>query len=188
MRIAPHHVVGTPENDLSERIWPSPEYQPQCAWPEDCMVQWGNGIIPSVPFFEAFPKGTFIRGEADEGGDIAEAERKAFEKYQRDIACDHVWGRQRPGGDLYTNGAAFCRKCGGFRAHMFPEIKPSGWWRRPLSASELWLLRSNEENHELNETMDKKYPDRIRERRLHARSLHLRYKAFGAVADDGDPF
>lgn len=183
MRIAQHHVPGTKEHDLSEKIWPSPEYQPRCAWPEDCMVQWGNGLIPSVPFFEAFPTGTFIRGE---GADIAEAEEKAFEKYQRDLACDHVWGRQRPGGDLYTNGAAFCRKCGGFRSQMFPEIRPSGWWRKPLSSSELWLLKSNEENHDLNETMDRKYPERRESRRRHARILRLRFNVFGAAEkDDG---
>ena len=181
MRIAPHHRPGTAEHDLSERIRPSPAYQPQCAWPDDCTVQWGHGIVPAVPFFEAFPKGTFIRGE---GADIAEAERKAFAKYQRDLACDHVWGRQRPGGALYTNGAAFCRKCGGFRGSMFPELKPSGWWRRPLSRMEKWHLDSLDEDAELTAIMDRKYPDRIADRRRHERILRLRFNVFGAEADD----
>jgi hypothetical protein len=79
MKIAAHHIKGTPEHRFSEMLRPDPEYTPACAWPDDCMVQWGHGIIPAVPFFEAFPPGTFIRGE---GETIAEAERKAFAQYQ----------------------------------------------------------------------------------------------------------
>lgn len=180
MRIAPHHLPGTAEHDLSELIRPSPAYQPQCAWPEDCTVQWGHGIIPAVPFFEAFPKGSFIRGE---GEDIAAAEREAFAKYQRDAACDHVWGRQRPGGALYTNGAAFCRKCGGFRGSMFPELKPSGWWRRPLSRMEFWHLESLENDHETSAAMDRRFPSMTASRRRTARVLRLRFNLFGVITD-----
>lgn len=139
MIIAAHHRPGTREHDLSELIHPSPAYEPSCAWPDDCMVQWGHGIIPAVSFFEAFPKGTFIRGE---GETIADAERAAFAKFERDQACDHVWGRQRPGprGSLYTNGAGWCRKCGGFRGQMFKPIFQLGEWRKPLTAWEAdWL-------------------------------------------------
>lgn len=178
MRIAKHHVPGTPEHRLSELLRPTPDYQPQCPWPEGCTVQWGHGIVPSVPFFEAFPRGTFIRGE---GTDIAEAERQAFASYQRDMACDHVWGRQRPGGVLYTNGAAFCRKCGGFRSSMFPEIKPLGWWRKPLMGMELWHLKSLAENPDLEAIMDRKYPADREKRRRTARILRLRFNLFGVV-------
>lgn len=176
VRIAPHHLSGTPENDFSRLIGRDPEYEPQCAWPEDCMVQWGHGLIPAVPFFEAFPKGSFIRGE---GEDIAAAERHAFEQYQRDIACDHVWGRQRPNGPVYLNGAAFCRKCGGFRGRMFPEIRPLGWWRKPLTRMEKWHLDSLTDE-ELTATMDRKYPADRDKRHRADRILQLRFKLFGA--------
>jgi hypothetical protein len=181
MRLAPHLVPGTPEHGLSKLLGGNPEYVPQCAWPENCTVQWGHGLVPAVPFFEAFPAGTFIRGE---GPDIAAAERDAFAQYRRDMACDHVWGRHRPGSVTYTNGAAFCRKCGGFRGSMFPEIKPSGWWRKPLSAMELWHLRSIEDDHEMSAIMDAKYPERREQRRRTGRILRLRYDVFGAVEDD----
>lgn len=184
MRYAPHHVPGTSENKLSEMLRTNQPYQPQCAWPDDCTVQWGHGLIPAVPFFEAFPKGSFIRGE---GADIAEAERKAFEKYRRDMACDHVWGRQRPGGECYTNGAAFCRKCGGFRGSMFPEIKPYGWWRKPLSGSEMWLLGSMQDA-EMNEIMDRKYPHDRENRLRSARILQLRFNLFGSTGSKDDFF
>lgn len=177
MRIAPQHISGTPENSLSRLLGVETQYQPTCPWPDDCMVQWGHGLAPAVPFFEAFPAGTFIRGE---GETIVEAEQKAFEKYQRDIACSHVWGRHRPGTKMtYTNGAAFCRKCGGFRSGMFPELKPSGWWRKPLTMSEVWLLESYEQDHELSAIMDAKYPDDREKRKKFERILRLRLNLFG---------
>ena len=185
MRIAPHHVPGTPENKLSELLGGTTEYKPQCSWPEGCMVQWGHGLIPAVPFFEAFPTGTFIRGE---GETIEDAERKAFAQYQQDVACDHVWGRHRPGTKTtYTNGAAFCRKCGGFRGSMFPEIKPDGWWRKPLSRMELWHLRSMEEDTEMSEIMDRKYPERREQRRRSAKVLRLRFNVFGSEEGGEEP-
>lgn len=183
MRIAPHHVPGTQEHGLSEILGRTPQYTPQCEWPEGCTVQWGNGIVPAVPFFEAFPVGTFIRGEGDT---IADAERKAFAQYQRDIVCDHVWGRYRPNSVTYTNGAAFCRKCGGFRASVFPEIKAYGWWRKPLTSMEVWFLKSLEEDHELSAIMNRKYPDDREKRRRNARILRLRLNVFGTVEGDAD--
>lgn len=178
MIIAAHHKKGTRENDLSEMIRPSPDYVPTCAWPGDCAVQWGHGLLPAVPFFEAFPKGTFIRGE---GADIAEAEAKAFAQYQRDLACDHVWGRQRPGpkGTLYTNGAGWCRKCGGFRGKMFPEIIMLGHWRKPLKRWERDWLTDMETDHEMNAHMDRKYPQDAPGRRKSLRLLRLRLNLFG---------
>ena len=141
------------------------------------MVQWGNGIIPATPFFEAFPKGTFIRGE---GPTIAEAEQNAFAKYQRDLACSHVWGRQRPDGNLYTNGAGWCRKCGGFRGKMFPEIVKLGWWRKPLTWMEFDSLQSMETDHDLNTRMDLKYPEDVDNRKKRARMLRLRFNLYGS--------
>lgn len=176
MRVAPHHVPGTPEHRLSGILGRTPEYQPKCPWPENCMVQWGHGLVPAVPFFEAFPVGTFIRGE---GETIEDAERSAFAQYQRDVSCRHLWGRHRPGHGTYLNGAAFCRKCGGFRSRMFPEIRSLGWWRRPLTRMEFWHLQSLDDDPGLTAVMDRKYPaDRERRRRT-ARILRLRHKIFG---------
>lgn len=107
-------------------------------WPEDCLVQWGgHGVVLSeapgksygTAFFEAFPKsGGFIRGE---GPTIAEAEAQALEKFHRESACTHLWGRDR-----WTNGGAICRKCKAFQTVFAPIVK-LGSWRDPLTATEL---------------------------------------------------
>lgn len=178
MKIASHHIPGTAEHDLSKILGRDPEYQPTCAWPEDCTVQWGHGIVPQTPFFEAFPKGTFIRGE---GKTIADAEKDAFDQYQRDMACEHVWGRYRPGRQTYLNGAAFCRKCDGFRGSMFPEIQSFGWWRKPLTNMEVHHLKSLEDQ-EMTEIMNRKYPQYKERRRKSERILRLRFSLYGSCA------
>lgn len=185
MRIAPHHIQGTPEHRLSSMLRPDPDYSPVCAWPDDCTVQWGHGIVPAVPFFEAFPPGTFIRGE---GATIAEAEEHAFAQYQRDLACEHVWGRWHPRRGTYLNGAAWCRKCDAFRGSFFPAIKPSGWWRKPLTRMEYDHLLSMETDTELNELMDRKYPADAGGRRKCQRILRLRFNLFGATDSFGAPY
>ncbi|WP_148649252.1 hypothetical protein [Novosphingobium barchaimii] len=178
MRIAAHHIPGTSENRLSSMLHSNPDYTPTCAWPEDCTVQWGHGIIPAVPFFEAFPTGTFIRGE---GATIAEAEQKAFEKYQRDRACDHLWGRHRPNHSTYTNGAAFCRKCGGFRGSMFREVVILGHWRTPLSRWESdWLAElEGPRDPDFEVHMERKYPGHAESCRKSRRLLRIRKNLFG---------
>ena len=177
MRIAPHHIPGTPQHKLSEMLRPDPAYQPRRAWPKDCMVQWGNGIMPATPFFEAFIPGTFIRGE---GRTIAAAEDRAFEQYEGERTCSHLWGRQRPGGQLYTNGAGWCRKCGAFRSEMFPAIVEIGAYRRPLRLMEVDHLHSVENDHEMNARMNAKYPERKEIRLRHARLLRIRMNLYGA--------
>jgi len=181
MRIAPHHVVGTPQHRLSRMLQTDQVYHPRRAWPEDCTVQWGHGIIPATPFFEAFIPGTFIRGE---GETIADAEDRAFERYESEKTCVHLWGRQRPGGQLYTNGAGWCRKCGAFRSEMFPVIVKLGAHRRPLRRMEVDHLRSIETDHEMNAHMDARYPERREDRLRHGRLLRIRMNLYGAVAQD----
>lgn len=178
MKIASHHVPGTKEHELAQRIRPAPDYVPVKPWPEEARVQWGHGIVPAVPFFEAFLPGTFIRGE---GADIAEAEAKAFAQYEREGHCDHQWGRQRPGGDLYTNGAGWCRKCRAFRSSMFPPITKLGAHRKPLSTMELHHLESMETDHEMNEWMDRVYPDDRADREKLKRLLRVRRHLFGVA-------
>lgn len=176
MRIAAHHIKGTPEHRFSALLGREADYTPTCAWPDDCMVQWGNGIIPATPFFEAFPPGTFIRGE---GATIAEAEAKAFAQYQSEFGCNHVWGRHHERRGTYLNGAGWCRKCGAFRSRMFREVVVLGHWRKPLERWERDHLRSEETDHELNEVMDRKYPEDAAARRLRQRVLRLRLNLFG---------
>ncbi len=182
MKIAPHHIKGTAQNDLSEIIRPSPDYVPVCDWPEDCTVQWGHGIIPAVPFFEAFIPGTFIRGE---GEDIAAAEQKAFEQYSREFLCSHHWGRLSPGpnGSVYANGAGWCRKCGAFRSKMFPELIKLGHMRNPLSKSEAYWLAELEKprDPEFEAHMDRVYPGHTESCRKSRRLLRLRKNLFGTI-------
>lgn len=165
MIIASHHIKGTDEHALSSMLHSNPEYSPVCEWPDDCTVQWGHGLIPAVPFFEAFIPGTFIRGE---GKDIEEAERKAFAQFEREALCDHLWGRQRPRRALYTNGAGWCRKCGAFRSSMFQPIFIIGCYRRPI------------ERYEANMFDDLYDPNGSRYERI----LYLRRRLFGVKDED----
>lgn len=176
MKIAPHHIPGTPEHRFSSLLRPDPDYTPVCAWPDNCMVQWGHGIVPAVTFFEAFPPGTFIRGE---GETIAEAEQKAFAQYEREFDCQHVWGRHHHRRGTYLNGAGWCRKCGAFRGRMFREVVVLGHWRKPLRRWERDHLESEENDHELNAHMDRKYPAEAAGRKKSQRILRLRLNLFG---------
>lgn len=98
------------------------EYTCTYDWPEDCMVQGGGGGVVFVrggdnyttAFFEAFPRdhNTFIRGE---GKTIADAEKAAWDKYQRQSQCDHPSFTRKK----YTNGAAFCTECNMFSSNHF---------------------------------------------------------------------
>lgn len=112
-------------------------------WPDDCFVQCGargmvftgndnsleralttaEGAIDALTgksehyvtaFFEAFPRDpdTFIRGE---GTTIEEAEQKAWDKFQRHLACENHEFERRG----YTNGAGFCKNCGLFKSAAF---------------------------------------------------------------------
>lgn len=104
------------------------EYTPVCAWPEDAYVQWGgSGLVVrresdggyyKTAFFEAFlamGMSTFIRGE---GATLDEAEKNAFEKHNRYLACPgHEYERRG-----YTNGGGICKHCGKFFGKAFDEI------------------------------------------------------------------
>lgn len=123
-------------------------------WPEDCTVQWGGGGIVlggkdgarRTAFFEAFPAGGgFIRGE---GKTIKEAEEAAFNRFVKEAACQHVWGRRG-----YTNGGCKCLSCGAFQTIMKP-ITVLGGYRKPISSIELeiaingWLAPTNSSQDE----------------------------------------
>lgn len=115
---------------LARRSFNKEPYVCQKPWPEECFVQCGgNGIVfvtnpedkkeaeeikedaPAkksyrTAFFEAFPKSPkcFIRGEGDF---VEEAEARAFEKFNKILACtNHEWDRRgRP------DGYCYCTKC-----------------------------------------------------------------------------
>lgn len=182
------------------------EWQPACAWPDDCMVQWGgHGIVIGkeksygTAFFEVFPNdgaGGFIRGE---GPTKAEAEVAAFTKYKHQYGCatsgGHRWtraarqkgfqdrlrnGRQVPKVSTYTNGGGFCLKCGAFQT-VFKEIKPLGDWRKPLELMELELIMSGglRATYELQEG-----PEAAAKSRRYRKRLELRARRAGISVPD----
>lgn len=136
MQIASHHRKSHP---LAKET----SYEPSCAWPEECTVQWGGGGVVigkessyRTAFFEAFPGeaygGGFIRGE---GKTIKDAEVAAFSKWQKEFTCqEHRWCRKG-----YTNGGGFCANCGAFKV-VFKDIVKLGEWARPLNSSEISAL------------------------------------------------
>ncbi|QDN94890.1 hypothetical protein FNV58_00755 (plasmid) [Streptomyces sp. RLB1-9] len=97
-------------------------------WPESVYIQGGeHGVVfgaadgpYQTAFFEAFPGGTFLRGE---GKTLAEAEEKCWKQYQVFTACD---GTGEPHGPFerrqYTNGAGFCTRCGIWMSQVFDPI------------------------------------------------------------------
>ena len=88
-------------------------------WPAGCYLQGGDvGLVVTAAgsyhtaFVEAFPPGSFIRGEGDT---IAAAEAAAWAKFTRSRECaTHRW---EPRG--YRNGAGFCADCGAFGSKVF---------------------------------------------------------------------
>ncbi|USQ97290.1 hypothetical protein [Caulobacter sp. RL271] len=173
-RIAPHHIPGTPEHQLSSALDREVLYTPKQPWPDEAYVQWGNGIIPANPFFEAFVADTFLRGDADT---IDAAEEKAFAKYQRFVGCEHVWSRTSRKRGTYTNGAGWCVKCDSFKSREFPPVVTLGSKRKPISKSELFLIE--DVDPELDAIMDAKYPHEIARRRQDKRELTIRRRIFG---------
>lgn len=173
-RIAAHHIPGTPEHQLSSALGRAVEYWPKQPWPNETTVQWGHGIVPANPFFEAFVGGTFLRGDADS---IEAAEAKAFAKYRTFVECDHVWSRTSRRRGTYTNGAGWCVKCDSFKSKAFEPIVELGAKRKPISKSCAFLIEDIDPK--LDAIMDAKYPDDIARRRNHKRELMIRRRLFG---------
>lgn len=94
-------------------------------WPQDCFVQGGsNGVVCSkskgnyeTAYFEAFPKNPdcFIRGE---GKDIEEAEKNAFEKFEKYSNCPNHEFEKVEG---YKNGMGKCKHCGLMKVVFEPD-------------------------------------------------------------------
>lgn len=98
------------------KISNTPEYA-RHPWPPDVFVQGGarglvlvhDGPDYRTAFVEAFPHGTFLRGE---GKTIADAEDACWAKYRLYLTCDGSaqHGPYDPG--RYENGVGHCVKCG----------------------------------------------------------------------------
>jgi hypothetical protein len=145
----------------SHHAWKDNDYVPHHDWPGDTVVQWGsNGVVLgeksyNTAFFEAFPdealsSGGFIRGE---GKTIVEAENQAFERFKKETACNHLWGREH-----YTNSGQLCRHCRAFRCKEIKPIVKLGSWRKPVEYYEVWAMDGDNE---------------------YSRVLRLRAKVFG---------
>lgn len=85
-------------------------------WPQDMYLQGGKrGLVVGrkgsyrTAFVEAFPPGTFLRGE---GETVAEAEAACWAKYEKHIACDGSGEHGPYEPRQYENGGGFCVKCG----------------------------------------------------------------------------
>ncbi|PPS89520.1 hypothetical protein [Streptomyces sp. MH60] len=108
-------------------------------WPDDVFIQGGErGVVVGGPggayqtaFFEAFPGGTFLRGE---GKTLAEAEEKCWKQYQTFTACD---GTGEPHGPFerrqYRNGAGFCTRCGTWMSKVFEPLPEDPDRKRSLA-------------------------------------------------------
>jgi hypothetical protein len=125
---------------MAERIIRNTSTKAQHEWPEDVFIQGGErGVVFGGPdgayqtaFFEAFPqdpRSGFMRGE---GETLAEAEEKAWTRYQVWVNCD---GSGQPHGPYerrkYRNGAGYCTRCGIWMSQVFeplpeePDRKPT---------------------------------------------------------------
>lgn len=109
-------------------------------WPEEVSVQGGSGGVVfseqgnyRTAFVEAFPGGTFLRGE---GPTLAEAEDSCWEQYQRYTGCEHGPFERRQ----YRNGAGFCTKCGIWMSRVFEPL-PKDPDHRPNLAERLFADR-----------------------------------------------
>ena len=87
-------------------------------WPETMLVQGGgqgvvfvrgSGDSSETAFVEAFPAGTFIRGE---GASVEEAEDACWAKYLKVVTCAGGGEHGPYEARNYENGAGFCTKCG----------------------------------------------------------------------------
>jgi len=149
-----------------------------CAWPGDAQVQWGaHGVVFEEKvlksydwaFFEAFPSkhsnaGGYLRGE---GKTIEEAERACFSKYERQLLCSHIMGRED-----YDNGGMICRRCRAFKSSILPPIAKLGEWKRPVSETIASMHRT------LNAISEDNMPA---ERKRRQRHISLRIKHFGIL-------
>jgi hypothetical protein len=101
------------------------DHDAQHPWPDGVYVQGGaEGLVfrtaggaYRTAFVEAFPDGTFLRGE---GATISDAETACWVKFQALRTCPAYPNHGPFEARGYTNGAGFCTHCGGWSAHVLP--------------------------------------------------------------------
>lgn len=135
------------------------EYICQFEWPDDCFVQGGDsGVVLSkngnyqTAFVEAFPKNpnTFIRGE---GRTLEEAEKSAWEQFQKHSKCTHPGFERRS----YQNGAGFCIGCGMFKSDAFEPTTKCCVCKKPTCYTTDINSRWYCENHPVPEDLKHKW-------------------------------
>jgi len=128
--------------------WPAPPFHIQ-AGDMGLVVSSKEPYGYRTAFFEAFPRDpdTFIRGE---GATVADAEKQAWEKWQRILAC--------PGHEFekhgYRNGCGICKHCGMFASDVFPPSehcvicgKPC-YWTEDIDGN--WYCEEHQREKPLN--------------------------------------
>lgn len=122
-----------------------PQRQP---WPEDLIVQGGaSGVVVvrggenyRTAFVEVFPPKSFIRGE---GPTVADAEKAAWEQYQRMVTCpghpEHGPFNRRH----YHNGAGFCEKCGCWFSGVLEPLPEPPAVRDPQARGRMLTVRKH---------------------------------------------
>ena len=116
---------------MTERLIKNTRHIAQHPWPDNVFVQGGeHGVVFSrnrepyqTAFVEAFPAGTFLRGE---GASITEAEDRCWKQYQQYLNCDGKlkWGQWHGPYERrqYRNGAGFCTRCGIWMNRVLPPL------------------------------------------------------------------
>jgi hypothetical protein len=111
---------------MAERLIENTREPMRHPWPADCFVQGGgSGVVfrrqgepYRTAFVEAFPAGTFLRGE---GKTIAGAEDSCWAQFQVLSACAHDQGFDRR---HYDNGGGYCRACGTWFGPSVTRFEP----------------------------------------------------------------
>ena len=123
-----------------ERLIENTDQAMACPWPEDMTVQGGSrGVVFTdngqgtyvTAFVEAFPGGTFLRGE---GESIAEAELDCYRQYEVFVSCEHGPFEARN----YRNGSGFCLSCGSWLCDVLP-VQPEDPTREPSAFEKAFL-------------------------------------------------
>jgi hypothetical protein len=135
------------------RLIQNTDHEMQYAWPVWMLVQGGKSGLVITPegepnyttaFVEAFPKGTFLRGE---GETLAQAEKVCWLKVLEMASCPAAPQHGPFERRHFRNGCGFCTKCGTwFNAEVtgFDEL-PDDPERLPSQLEKLLMAFAEDE-------------------------------------------